>query len=73
MAAHSEHTPLGAREENGGEGRNVRRESRELQVVGEVTGYQEIQARLRIKDEVNKVLLMTTKHKCLLQVHKGHV
>lgn len=45
MAAHSEHTPLGAREEKGGEGRTVKRESKELQVVREVARYQEIQRR----------------------------
>lgn len=55
MAARSEHTPLGAREEKGGEGRTVRRESRELQVVREVARYQEMQGRMRIKEEVNKV------------------
>lgn len=71
MAAHSEHPPLGAREK-GGEGRTVKSESRGPQVVREVAIHQEIQGRLRIKQEVNKVV-MTTGSKCFLQVHGWHV
>lgn len=62
MAARSEHTPLGAREEKGGEGRTVKSESRELQVVGEVARHPEIPGRLRTEEAVKKVeicLLMT--------------
>lgn len=73
MAAHSEHTPLGAREEMGGDRRTARRESRELQVDVEPGRYLETQGRQRVKEEVKKVekcLVMTTGSKCLHQVYK---
>lgn len=54
MAARGEHPPLGAREARGGWGGG---KAGGLQVVREVGTEQEIQRRLRIKQEANKVMM----------------
>lgn len=69
MAARSEHPPLGAREGRGGWGGG---KAGGLQVVREVAIHQEIQRRLRIKQEADKVM-MTGGSKRVLHEHGSQV